>query len=160
MKYRLELTVNGESYEELVDPYTTLLDVLRENLSLTGTKRGCEDGRCGSCTVIVDGKIVKSCIINALCVSGYQITTIEGVAVEERLDPLQEAFIESGALQCGYCVPGFILSSRVLLDENPNPREEEIREVLKGNLCRCGIYTKVTQAVLQAAASDESIGSR
>ena len=150
MKQRLELKVNGQTYEVLVDPWQSLADVLREELGYTGVKVSCNSGNCGSCTVLLDGKAVKSCIMLAPLAKGKEILTIEGLATESNLHPLQEAFIEHFAVQCGYCTPGMILMAKALLDENPNATEDEIREGLVGNLCRCTGYVKIVEAIMAA----------
>ncbi|KUO77514.1 MAG: hypothetical protein APF81_07760 [Desulfosporosinus sp. BRH_c37] len=147
----IKLTVNGNEYEISVKPNATLLDVLREDLGLTGTKEGCGNGECGACTVIIDGKTTNSCITLAVEANGKEITTIEGLSQGEKLHPIQEAFVEVGGLQCGFCTPGMILSSKVLLDANPNPTEEQIRKGLEGNFCRCTGYTKIIESVKAAA---------
>ena len=146
----LSLTINGEKVESLIDPQTTLQKYLHDTLGMTGTKEGCGSGLCGCCTVMVEGKAVKSCLIFALQVRGKSIQTIEGLAHEETLDPVQEAFIENGAIQCGYCSAGMIMSSKALLSEKPNPSEQEVRQALSGNLCRCTGYHKIVKAVLSA----------
>ncbi len=147
MKEQVCLTVNGEIYQLEVDHRRTLLEVLRENLGLTGTKQGCDTGECGSCTVIVDGQAVLSCLTLAVACQGKKITTIEGLARAGEVHPLQKAFMEKGAVQCGFCTPGMILSLKALLDENPRPSEEQIKEALAGNLCRCTGYVKILEAV-------------
>jgi aerobic-type carbon monoxide dehydrogenase small subunit (CoxS/CutS family) len=144
----LSLTINGEKVESLIDPKMTLQIFLHDTLGLTGTKESCGAGLCGCCTVMVDGKAVKSCLIFALQVRGKSVQTIEGLAHEDILDPVQQAFIENGAIQCGYCSPGMIMSSKGLLTENPNPTESEVRHALSGNLCRCTGYHKIVKAVL------------
>jgi carbon-monoxide dehydrogenase small subunit len=151
MKARLTLTVNGEEHELLVPVHKTLLEVLREDLGLTGTKHGCELGECGTCTVLVDGQPVLSCLALPVMLQGRAITTVEGLAVEGRLHPLQEAFVELGAAQCGYCTPGMLLTAQALLERTPAPTREQIREALAGNLCRCTGYTKILDAVELAA---------
>jgi aerobic carbon-monoxide dehydrogenase small subunit len=148
MKQLLKLRVNGEQYEIYTEPWKTLADVLRDELTLTGVKIGCDMGNCGTCTVLIDGKAVKSCLVLAPQAGGKEIVTIEGLAKKDGLHPLQEAFIEHFAVQCGYCTPGMILTAKALLDENPNPTEEEVKHALKGNLCRCTGYLKITEAVL------------
>lgn len=153
MKRALTLKINGEEYELLVEPRTTLVEALRNHLGLTGTKEACSCGTCGSCTVLLDGRAVKSCLILAVQASGHEITTIEGLAQNGQLHPLQQAFIDKGAVQCGYCTPGMILSSKALLDENPKPTEEEIRVAIAGNICRCTGYVKIVEAILHAAGS-------
>ncbi len=150
MKQPLRLRVNGEDLEAYVEPSKSLLEVLRDELELTGTKAGCLAGECGSCTVLIDGKAVKSCLILAPQAEGREIITIEGLAQDGQLHPVQQAFIDYFAVQCGYCTPGMILSAKALLDENPNPSEEEVKEALTGNLCRCTGYVKIMEAVLAA----------
>lgn len=152
MKRSIDLLVNRQTYSVLVEPWWTLKDVLREQLGLTGTKTGCEEGDCGACTVIMEGKAVNSCLVLAAEAAGKAVTTIEGLAGPDGLHPLQEAFIEFGAFQCGYCTPGVLMSAWALLDENPNPSREQVRDALAGNLCRCTGYVKIEQAVLAAAA--------
>ena len=148
---RIELLVNGERLEVEVEPRETLLEVLRERLQLTGTKEGCGTGDCGACTVLLDGKAVTSCLVLAVSVEGRQIVTIEGISGDGRLHPLQQAFIDHGAVQCGFCTPGMILSAKALLDERPSPSEAEVRRGIAGNLCRCTGYKKIIEAI-QAAA--------
>lgn len=150
-KQVLSVTVNGEPYELLVDSRTTLLQLLREHLGLTGTKEGCSEGECGACSVILNGRLVDSCLIFALEVNGGQVETIEGLAAHGELHPVQKAFIECGGVQCGFCTPGMIMASKALLDHTPNPTEDQIRRALGGNLCRCTGYAKIIDAV-QAAA--------
>jgi len=158
LKQLIELKVNGAIEEVYIEPWWTLARVLREQLGLTGTKISCEEGDCGACTVLIDGKAVKSCLTLAVKARGKEITTIEGLKGENgKLHPLQEAFIEHFAVQCGYCTSGMILASKALLDENPRPTEEEVIKWLSGNLCRCTGYTKIIEAVLAAA---EKIGER
>jgi len=147
MKSVIHMTINDKEYEVAVQPNQTLVDVLRYELRLTGTKKGCGTGDCGSCTVIMDGKPVNSCLVLAVQANGRKITTIEGLESEEGLHPLQKAFTEKGAIQCGFCSPGMILSSKSLLDKNPKPTEEEIRRAISGNLCRCTGYQKIVDAV-------------
>ncbi len=149
----IRLRVNGEDYELLIPPNKTLLEVLREDLALTGTKEGCEDGTCGACTVLLDGKPVRSCLVLAVEAEGKEILTIEGLSKGEELHPLQEAFVNYGAVQCGFCTPGMILAAKSLLDSNPSPSEEEIRKAISGNLCRCTGYTKIVEAIAAAAQS-------
>ncbi|UCH20672.1 MAG: (2Fe-2S)-binding protein [Deltaproteobacteria bacterium] len=146
-KHRIQITVNGEEYDFLVHPNKTLLDLLRYDLGLTGTKEGCDEGDCGACTVIVDGKVVTACLVLAVEVDGAIIMTIEGLHKGDSLHPIQQAFIDSGAVQCGFCKPGMNLTTKALLDENPNPSEEDIKHYLEGNLCRCTGYTKILDAV-------------
>lgn len=150
-KHNLELTVNGVVAELSVEANRTLLEVLREELSLTGTKYGCGCGDCGACTVLVDNKPTLSCLTLAMTMHGKHITTIEGLAKEGKLDRLQQAFLDQGAVQCGYCSPGMILSAKALLEENPDPTEAEVKEAIKGNLCRCGGYVKIIRAILSVA---------
>lgn len=151
MKKILHLKVNDEEYRLEVEPQELLLDVIRDKLNLTGTKRGCGTGDCGACTIIIDGKAVNSCLMLAIEADGKEIITIEGLAKKEQLHPLQEAFVQHGAIQCGYCTPGMILSAKALLDENSDPTEEEIRKAIAGNLCRCTGYTKIFQAIKACA---------
>src|SRR6266571_4585039 len=147
MKVRLALVVNGESREALAPVHKTLLEVLREDLGLTGTKHGCELGECGTCTVLVDGEPVLSCLALPITLEGRAITTVEGMAAGGDLHPLQQAFAELGAAQCGYCTPGILLTAQALLDDTPAPTRDEIKEALAGNLCRCTGYTKILDAV-------------
>lgn len=144
-------TINGRSVDFLCEPRQTLLEVLRETLDLTGTKEGCANGNCGACTVLLDGRPVDSCLVLAVEVQGAVIETIEGVAPGHGLDPIQSAFLENAALQCGICTPGFIMSAKALLAENPEPAESDVRFYLAGNLCRCTGYDKIIRAVLDAA---------
>lgn len=157
-KNTITLTVNGEVHEILVKPNTSLLDVLRNELDLTGTKRGCDTGDCGACTVIMDGKAVDACLVLAMKADGRNIVTIEGLANGNKLDPIQQAFLEKGAVQCGFCTPGMALSTKALLDKNPNPTKEEIKAGIAGNLCRCTGYTKIIEAI-QTASQKMSEGS-
>lgn len=151
MKKLLELTVNGEHYEVLVEPKTLLVDVLRDQLGLKGAKRGCDSGSCGACTVLLNGKTVHSCSILALQANGGEILTIEGLADGPNLHPIQEAFLDHWALQCGFCTPGQIIAAKALLDENPNPTEEEVKIAMNGHICRCTGYNMITEAILDAA---------
>jgi aerobic carbon-monoxide dehydrogenase small subunit len=144
----IELRINGRRYRESVEVNTTLIDFLRYRLGLTGTKRGCDRGDCGACTVIVNDRPVNACLVLAVQADGSSIETIEGVAREGELHPLQQAFIEGGAVQCGFCTPGMILVAKQLLESNPCPSESEVREALSGNLCRCTGYQKIVEAVL------------
>lgn len=152
MKRTVRLKVNGEEYAVAVEPDKTLLWLLREELSLTGTKEGCGAGECGACTVIFNGKAVNSCLVLAVEAEGAEVYTIEGEARDGRLSELQKAFIEHNALQCGFCTPGMIMAARALLNQNPHPTEEEIREAIEGNLCRCTGYVPVIEAIKDVAA--------
>lgn len=147
MKQRIEMEVNGRTCEVFVEPWRTLLEVLREELGLTGAKQGCDDGNCGTCTVILDGKAVKSCLLLAPQAKGKKILTIEGLGNEESLHPLQQAFIDHFAVQCGFCTPGMILTAKALLDEKPDANEKDIRRGLHGNICRCTGYVKIVEAI-------------
>ena len=158
MKKTISLKVNGRSYLLEVDAKDLLLDVIREHLGLTGTKRGCENGECGACTILIDGKAENSCLVLAVTVDGKDILTIEGLSDGLTLHPLQQAFVDNAAVQCGFCAPGMLLSAKALLDDNPNPSEHEIREAIAGNLCRCSGYVKIVKAVRQAAAVLASTG--
>ena len=149
-KHRIQITVNEEEHDLLVHPNRTLLDLLRYDLGLTGTKEGCDEGDCGACTVIVNGKVMTSCLVLAVEVAGAAITTIEGLHQGDELHPIQQAFVDSGAVQCGFCTPGMILTTKALLDEIPDPSEEDIKHYLEGNLCRCTGYTKIIDAVNNA----------
>lgn len=151
MKHLIETKINGISYRLEVEPHWTLLELLRDVLRLTGAKDGCGMGECGSCTVIMDGKTIYSCLTLAVRADGKEVLTIEGLARGEELDPVQKAFIEHGAFQCGFCTPGMILSGKALLDENPNPTEEEIRRGISGNLCRCTGYNMIVEAIQSAS---------
>ena len=153
MKRIIEIKVNSEIYEVSVEPWWSLARVLREQLGLTGTKISCETGDCGACTVLIDGKAVKSCLFPVMKARGRDILTIEGISSGKQgeLHPLQQAFIEHFAIQCGYCIPGMIMAAKALLDESPKPTEEQVKEYLSGNLCRCTGYTKIIEAVLAAA---------
>ena len=151
MKRLITLTVNGTLYEVAIEPRQSLLQLLREELHLTGTKEGCSEGECGACTVLLDGQTVDSCLIFALEAQGRDVTTIEGLAQGDQLHPVQKAFAEYGAVQCGFCTPGMILSARALLTENPAPSAHDVREALAGNLCRCTGYVKIVDAVLAVA---------
>lgn len=148
MKYPLKLRVNGEAYELEVPANRTLLDVIREECGLTGTKQGCGNGECGACTVLLDGEPVNACLVLALQANGKRVVTVEGLSEGEKLHPIQEAFIAHGAIQCGFCTPGMVISTKALLDKNPHPQELEIREALTGNLCRCTGYQKIVEAVM------------
>ena len=154
MKKELRITVNGQLRQLLVEPYCSLLDTLRDELDLTGTKKGCDEGDCGACTVILNGNAVTSCMILALSVRNGEITTVEGLATRDGLHPVQQAFVDHGGLQCGYCTPGLIMSAVGLLSENSSPTEEEIKFAIGGNLCRCTGYSKVVEAILAASQVD------
>lgn len=154
MKQFIQLIVNDQEYDVAVAPNRTLTDVIRYDLGLIGTKKGCEVGDCGSCTVILEGRPVNSCLVLAVQAHGKRITTIEGLETDEGLHPVQDAFVEKGAIQCGFCSPGMILSAKSLLDKNPKPNEGEIRSAIAGNLCRCTGYQKIVEAV--QSASDKS----
>ena len=147
----IELTVNGKACRVELPARRMLSDLLREDLFLTGTKRGCETGVCGACTVLMDGEAVKSCLSLAVQADGHEITTVEGLAVDGVLHPVQEAFMEHGGLQCGFCTPGFMIMAVAMLNETPNPTEEEIRRGLNGNLCRCTGYVGIVESILAAA---------
>jgi len=153
----IHLTVNNKSYRLSVLPWRTLLEVIREDLGLTGTKEGCGLGECGACTVLIDGRAVNSCLVLAAEVDGKEITTIEGLADGDKLHPIQQAFVDHGGLQCGFCTPGMILSAKALLDENPTPTEEEIKQGIAGNLCRCTGYAKIIESIKAAA---ENMGGK
>lgn len=150
MKQIINLTVNGDDYQVAVKPTDTLVDVLRDNIKLTGTKKGCGAGECGACTVLLDGKPVNSCLILAVQVQGNKITTIEGLS-NGLLHPIQEAFVNKGGIQCGFCSPGFILVAKALLDQCQDPTEDDIRRAIAGNLCRCTGYQKIVESILEAA---------
>ena len=160
MKLHVSTTVNGDAAEFLTDPATTLLDALRDELGLTGSKEGCGSGDCGACSVIVDGRLVCSCLMLAAEAEGKRVETIEGMAAGGRLHPIQQKFLEHAALQCGFCTPGLIVATKALLDENPNPTETEARYWLAGNLCRCTGYDKIIRAVLDAAAEVRAEAAR
>ena len=150
--HNITLTVNGDQEQIIVPSNMTLMRMLRETLSLTGTKNGCSAGECGACTVLLNGEPVNSCMILAVECDGAVITTVEGLAHDDQLDPIQAAIIETGAVQCGFCTPGILISSRALLNRNPNPGDEQIREALVGNLCRCTGYRRIIDAVKKAAS--------
>jgi carbon-monoxide dehydrogenase small subunit len=154
MKQILSFTLNGSPVDVIVTPTETLLDVLREKLGVTGAKRGCDNGDCGTCTVLLDGEPVRSCLTIALTVAGRQVLTVEGLSPDGDLHPLQKAFHEHGAFQCGFCTPGMLMSAKALLDTNPNPSRVEIREYMSGNLCRCGSYEEVVEAIQAVAAGE------
>jgi len=155
-KLKLNITVNGISHTLRIDPNLRLLDLLREELHLTGTKEGCGIGECGACSVILDGRAVNACLILAGQCEGREVTTIEGVTPKDGLSPLQQSFLDNGAVQCGFCTPGMILSAKALLDHNPTPSEAEIREAISGNLCRCTGYTQIVEAI-QAVADSSGV---
>ncbi len=152
MKRVIAVTVNGTRQEVAVDPHRTLLDLLREDLGLTGTKQGCGEGDCGACVVLLDGAAVSSCLVLAVEAEGRAVTTIEGLAPGRSLHPVQQAFLDAGAVQCGYCTPGMVLVATSLLDRNPSPTAADVRSAISGNLCRCTGYQKIVEAVLLAAA--------
>jgi carbon-monoxide dehydrogenase small subunit len=154
MKQLIQLKVNGDLYEVMVEPWKTLVDVIREDLGLTGTKEACSTGECGACTVLLNGKPVNSCLVLAVEAQHKDILTIEGLAKGGKLDPLQEAFIKYGAIQCGFCTPGVLLTAKALLDKNPHPTEQEIKEGISGNLCRCTGYVKIVEAIRAAKKSE------
>jgi carbon-monoxide dehydrogenase small subunit len=158
--YKIALTVNGIQYERLVEPRLLLSDFLRNELELTGTHVGCEHGVCGACTILFDGQPARSCLMFAVQADGHEVTTVEGLGTPENLHPLQAAFRDAHALQCGFCTPGFLMSLVPFLEENPDPSEEEIREVIAGNLCRCTGYQHIVDAVQLAAerAKTEEVG--
>ena len=151
MKHSATIITNGVPYDVDVEPSRSLLSVLRTEIGLTGPKEGCDDSECGACMVLIDGKPVNSCSYLALQADGHEVTTIEGLAEGETLHPLQQAFLDQGGVQCGFCTPGMLISAKALLDRNPRPSEDEVRLALSGNLCRCTGYQKIAQAVLQAA---------
>ena len=151
MKQVIELTVNGELYEVAIHPHRTLLEVLREEIMLTGSKEGCGMGTCGTCTVLIDGEAVLACLTLALSVEGKDIRTVEGLAEGEKISPLQKAFVEHGAIQCGFCTSGMLMSSTALLSKNPHPDEYEIKKAISGNLCRCTGYVKIIEAISTVA---------
>jgi carbon-monoxide dehydrogenase small subunit len=157
-KLQISLRVNGEDHELLVAPNRTLTDVLRDDLDLTGTKHGCDEGECGSCTVLLDGNTVNSCLVLAAQADGHEITTIEGVADGSDLHPVQQAFVDKGAVQCGFCTPGMVLSAKELLDRKKRPTEHEIRSAISGNLCRCTGYQKIVDAVQAASRGKPGSG--
>ena len=157
MKHTATISANGIPYEVSVEPNRSLLSVLRTEIGLTGPKEGCDDSECGACMVLIDGKPVNSCSYVALQAAGREVTTIEGLAEGESLHPIQQAFLEQGGVQCGFCTPGMVISAKALLDRNPKPTEEEVRLALSGNLCRCTGYQKIAQAVLQAADDMASV---
>jgi len=149
--YPLTMTLNGQKVTVEIEPSELLAYVLRDRLGLTGTKIGCDEGECGACTVILDGQAVNSCLLPAMKADGCEVVTVEGLAQGGELDPLQRAFIDRGAVQCGYCTPGLLMSARALLDENPHPSEQEIKDAIAGNLCRCTGYFQIVEAIKEAA---------
>ena len=157
-KYAINLTVNGIKYEKEVEARKLLVDFIREDIGLTGTHIGCEHGQCGACTVVFNGKSLKSCLMFAVQADGAEILTVEGLAKDEKLHPIQEAFWENHGLQCGYCTPGVLMSSYVLLKENPQPSEEDIREGISGNICRCTGYVNIVKAIKEASKKIEGSG--
>ena len=157
MKRLLSLSVNGQSYDLATAPHRTLLDVLRDDIGLTGSKRGCDEGECGACSVLLDGEPVLSCLMLAVDTVDKEILTIEGLAVDGQLHPIQQAFIDYGALQCGFCTPGMIITATYLLERYPNPTDEEIRLGLAGNLCRCTGYVQILQAVAACRAGSAAV---
>ena len=150
-KVAINTVINGQEMDILVDPYVSLLETLREVVGMTGTKEGCNDGNCGACTINIDGRIVDSCLVLGVEAEGKNIETVEGMATPDGLHPLQQAFLEEAALQCGICTPGFLVSAKALLDNEPKPSEERIRHWLAGNLCRCTGYDKIVKAVKKAS---------
>ena len=158
MKKVISFNLNGEDTQVLAEPNRTLLDLLRDDLGLTGTKKGCEAGECGACTVMLDGRPVNSCITLAAEVEGCRVITVEGVAQDGQLSPLQRQFIDKWAFQCGYCTAGMIMSAKALLERNPHPTELEIREAIEGNLCRCTGYVKIIEAIQAVVAEMDAIG--
>ncbi len=158
MKQTIHVTVNGHLYEEEVEPRILLSHFLRETIGLTGTHVGCVIGECGACSVLLDGKVVKSCLHFAVQADGREITTIEGLAKDGELNPVQEAFVKNYAFQCGYCTPGMVITSQALLQRNPDPTEEEIRKALAGNLCMCTGYVQIVDAVKEAAEKQKNAG--
>ncbi|MHB8771008.1 MAG: (2Fe-2S)-binding protein [Syntrophales bacterium] len=151
-KLRVKSRVNGEEVDFLCDPRQSLLECLRDILALTGTKEGCNDGNCGACCVLLDGRLVNACLVLGAEIAGREVTTVEGLSRSGRLHPLQQAFLDNAAIQCGYCTPGMLMAAKALLDRNPDPSEKEIRFWMAGNLCRCTGYDKIVRAVRDAAA--------
>jgi carbon-monoxide dehydrogenase small subunit len=159
-RVHIQARINGNETDFLCEPRQSLLEVLRDELRLTGSKEGCNNGNCGACNVLLDGKLVNSCLVLGVEVQGRAVTTIEGLAGPEGLHPLQRKFLEHAALQCGICTPGFLIAAKALLDHHPHPTEQQVRLWLAGNLCRCTGYDKIVRAVLDAAASREPVGAR
>jgi len=154
VKHKIYLTVNGELHELLVEPYQTLVDIIRDEMGLTGTKKGCDSGECGACTIILNDKPVCSCLILGVEVDGSTILTIEGLKLGGKLHPIQKAFIEFGAIQCGFCTPGMIIAAKALLDSFHNPTEEQVKMAISGNLCRCTGYKKIIEAIMNVNIED------
>jgi carbon-monoxide dehydrogenase small subunit len=150
---RLTVNVNGRPHTLMMEPNKTLLEFLREDLGLTGAREACDTGGCGACTVLVDGRPVYSCLVLALECQGKDVLTIEGLATDGKLHPLQQAFVDHGAIQCGFCTPGMVLTAKALLDENPSPTEEEVRQAIAGNICRCTGYVKIVEAILAVSGT-------
>jgi carbon-monoxide dehydrogenase small subunit len=157
LKERISIMVNGVKYDLEVEPHKTLVELIRKDLELTGTKWGCGSGDCGACTVLMNGKPINSCLFLAVEAHDQRVTTIEGLAQNGELHPIQKSFIEHGAIQCGFCTPGMILSAKALLDENPTPSEEEVRDAIAGNLCRCTGYAKIVDAILSLSRLERKI---
>ena len=157
MKHTIQITVNGQPNEIEVDPWRTLLEILRDQLNLTGTKQSCAEGHCGACTVLVDGEAVNACLMLALEANGCDILTIEGLAEGGKLTPIQEAFVNYGAVQCGFCTPGMIMATKVFLEDNQDPSDEEIKKALAGHLCRCTGYVQIIDAVRAAAEKERRV---
>jgi len=155
-KKTIKVTVNGAEHTVSIPPDRLLLDMVREDLELTGTKRGCGNGKCGACSIIMDGKLVNSCLVPAMKADGSEISTVEGLASEGDLHPIQEAFLEKGAVQCGFCTPGMLLAAKSLLDQNPHASLEEVKIAISGNLCRCTGYTKIIEAIESLSKGDET----
>jgi carbon-monoxide dehydrogenase small subunit len=151
-KVRVKSKVNGEEVDFLCDPRQSLLECLRDVLNLTGTKEGCNDGNCGACSVLLNGRLVNSCLVLGAEIDGMEVTTVEGLSISGQLHPLQQAFLDNAAIQCGYCTPGMLIAAKALLDRNPDPTEKQIRFWMAGNLCRCTGYDKIVRAVMDAAA--------
>ncbi|MGD8388754.1 MAG: (2Fe-2S)-binding protein [Desulfobacteraceae bacterium] len=149
---KIELKVNGDNYQAIIEPWRTLAEVLRDNLGLMGTKKSCNEGECGACTVLMDGRAVTSCLVLALDARDKEILTIEGLSDGEKLDPIQESFLKHGGVQCGFCTPGMVMSAKALLNENPNPTREDAREAVAGNLCRCTGYQQIIDSILNVSS--------
>ncbi len=157
---KIQLAINGKSYSVDADPQTSLLSVLREDMDLTGSKYGCGEGMCGACTVLIDGKATRSCVTRVGSVAQKKVTTIEGLASGDHLHPVQEAFLEVGAMQCAYCTSGMIMSAVALLQKNPNPQEKEIVDFMDGNVCRCGTYPRIVTAIQKAAKASQAASAK